>query len=129
MKTGLIEKKFNFSSLIRPIINNQYAFLITTNDLLIAIDLKNNKILYSYNINEKISEFLNLKKRNVPFFVFRLIDNEINVFLLNSFVLNFKINGRLREIYKLPQTINSEPIIIDDSLLFLDKKNKLIILN
>ena len=53
MKTGLIEKKFNFSSLIRPIINNQYAFLITTNDLLIAIDLKNNKILYSYNINEK----------------------------------------------------------------------------
>ena len=129
MKTGLIEKKFNFSSLIRPIINNQYAFLITTNDLLIAIDLKNNKILYSYNINEKISEFLNLKKRNVPFFVFRLIDNEIKVFLLNSFVLNFKINGRLREIYKLPQTINSEPIIIDDSLLFLDKKNKLIILN
>ena len=78
---------------------------------------------------KKISEFLNLKKRNVPFFVFRLIDNEIKVFLLNSFVLNFKINGRLREIYKLPQTINSEPIIIDDSLLFLDKKNKLIILN
>ena len=89
MKTGLIEKKFNFSSLIKPIINNQYAFLITTNDLLIAIDLKNNKIIYSYNINEKISEFLNLKKRNVPFFVFRLIDNEIKVFLKKFICFEF----------------------------------------
>ena len=54
IKTGLIENKFNFSSLVRPIINNQYAFFITKNDLLIAVDLKNKKIIYSYNINNKI---------------------------------------------------------------------------
>ena len=68
IKTGLIENKFNFSSLVRPIINNQYAFFITKNDLLIAVDLKNKKILYSYNINNKIADFLNLKKKKCFFF-------------------------------------------------------------
>ena len=127
IKTGLIENKFNFSSLVRPIINNQYAFFITKNDLLIAVDLKNKKILYSYNINNKIADFLNLKKKNVSFFAFRLVENSLMIFLTNSYVLNFKINGELKEIYKLPKKIHSEPVIIQGSLIYLEKKNKLIL--
>ena len=127
IKTGLIENKFNFSSLVRPIINNQYAFFITKNDLLIAVDLKNKKIIYSYNINNKIADFLNLKKKNVSFFAFRLVENSLMIFLTNSYVLNFKINGELKEIYKLPKKIHSEPVIIQGSLIYLEKKNKLIL--
>ena len=32
-------------------------FLITKNNLLISMDLNNGKIIYSYDINKKISEF------------------------------------------------------------------------
>ena len=44
-------------------------------------------------------------------------------------VLDFQINGKLENIYKLPSKIKTEPIYIDSALLFLNKKNQLIILN
>ena len=46
-KLGLIIDKFNFSPLFKPIINKNYVFLITKNNLLISIDLNTSKILYS----------------------------------------------------------------------------------
>jgi len=128
-KNGFIESKFNFSSLIKPIINSNYVFFITKNNLLITFDLEKNQIMYSYNINDKIADFLNQNKKNAFIFSFMLINNDIKVFLKNSFVLNFEISGKLKEIYKLPNKIYSQPILIDRSILYLDKKNKLIIMN
>ena len=37
-------------------------------------------------------------------------------------------DGRLKEIQKFSTDIKSSPIIIDNALYFLDKKNKLIII-
>ena len=128
-KNGLIENKFNFSSLIRPIINKNYAFFISKNNFFIAIDLKNNEILYSYNINDKLIDFLDVKKKNLDIHSFKLINNNIHIFLKNSLVLNFDIRGGLKEILKLPIKIHTQPIIIDNSILYVNRKNKLIILN
>ena len=58
-----------------------------------------------------------------------LMNNQIFIFLENSHILNFKMNGSLNTIYKLPSKIRSQPIIIDGSILYLNKKNKLIIVN
>ena len=58
-----------------------------------------------------------------------LLNNEVYIFLENSFILNFKNNGELKEINKLPSQINSSPILIDTSILYLDLRKKLIILN
>ena len=57
------------------------------------------------------------------------LENKIFIFLKNSFVLKFSNKGDLLEISKLPEKINSEPIIIDDTLVFLNKKNKIAIIN
>ena len=57
----------NFSSVIKPIIYKNHLFSITKNNLLIATDLKNYEIVYSYNINKKIADFLNLKKHKTDF--------------------------------------------------------------
>ena len=128
-KLGLIIDKFNFSPLFKPIINKNYVFLITKNNLLISIDLNTSKILYSLDINDQIANFLNLNKKEVKIKSFMLVNNEIIIFLKNSYTLNFKINGTLRSVRKLPFKLISFPIIIDNSFYFLNNKNKLIIMN
>ena len=128
-KTGLILFSKNFSPIIKPLINNDYLFLITKNNLIISINLKNNKIIYSYDINQKIAEFLNTKKKEVKFKSIFIANKEILIFLKNSFVLNFGVRGELKSINKLPTKIKTNPIFIDGSVLYLDQKNRVSIVN
>ncbi len=58
-----------------------------------------------------------------------LVNDNIFIFLKNSYILNFKKEGELQEVFKLPSKILTNPIFIDGSLLFLNTKKKLIILN
>ena len=128
-QSGLIKKKFNFASITKPIANNDLVYFLSKNNLLILVDLKNNEILFSYNINKKIAETLNSKERNVELKTFILANNNIKIFLMNSFIVDFYKNGELSRIYKLPKKIYSQPIIINGSVLYIDKKNRLIVLN
>ena len=90
----------------------------------------NGNIIYSYNINKKISEFLNVKKsKKVELKTIMIANNRILVFLKNSYILKFNLKGEMIDIIKLPTKINSKPIFIDSSLLYLDKNNKLSIVN
>ena len=128
-KSGSIEKKFSFSSLIKPIINENYVFLITKNNFLILLDLNTNKILYSSDIDNQISNFLDIKKKKSVIKSFMLINNEIFIFLKNSYLLRFQSTGMIKSIKKLPAKLNSSPIIIDKFIYFLNNKNKLIVLS
>ena len=56
-------------------------------------------------------------------------NKSILIFLENAFVLQYNVNGRLEDIKKLPTKIKSDPIFIDKSLIYLDKKNKISLLN
>ena len=58
-----------------------------------------------------------------------LLNDKIFIFLKNSYIVKFKINGEIYEITKLPQKINSQPIIIDNSIIFLDKSNRVSIVD
>ena len=129
VKTGYIEQKKNISSIIKPIIIDDYLFLVTSNNLLIALDLYKGDIIYSYDINEKISNFFNIKKKQVLFKNILFANDNVFIFLQNSYILKFNINGNLEEISKLPSKINTSPIFIDGSILFLDTKNKIIIVD
>ena len=128
INTGSIVKKFNFSSLLRPIIINNVVFFITNNNFLIAINLKTKNILYSLDITEiknlKIKNFKNDIIKNIM-----ILDSSIFVFLKNSKVLSFDIYGKFKKIIKLQKNMQTYPISIDSSILYLDKKNKLIVLN
>ncbi len=126
---GSILYKVNFSSIIKPIIVKNYLFIITKNNLLISFDLNKGDLIYSYNINDKVAEFLNIKKKNVNFKSLFMMNNNIFIFLKNSYLLKFNVNGNLLDVKKLPSKIKSDPIIIDKSILYLDKKNKLSIIN
>ena len=56
-------------------------------------------------------------------------NSKILIFLKNSYVIKFNLNGTVDAIKKLPEKMNSYPIIVDNSLIYLNKKNKIIVLN
>ncbi|MDC1130305.1 PQQ-binding-like beta-propeller repeat protein [Pelagibacteraceae bacterium] len=125
---GVIYKK-NFSSKFKPIIINNYLFSITKNNLLIAMNIDNGKIIYSLNINQEIANFTGTKKKEVQFKNFFFSNNKLMIFLKNSYVIYFKTDGTVVDIFKLPSKLNTNPIIINKSLFYLDSKNKLSIVN
>ena len=128
-ENGFTKFKIPISSQISPIINNDYIFVVSRNNLLISVQISTGKILYSYNINQLISDYLKSKKKNVQVNLMRLINNKIFIFLDNYFVVKVGVNGELKEIYKLPKKINSNLIFIENSLIYLNNNNKIIILN
>ena len=127
--TGAILHKINISSIVKPIILNEYLFLTTKNGLLIALSLNNGKILYSYDVNKKISEYLDIKKKKTEFKSISIVNSNIFIFLKNSYLLKFNINGKLDDVRKLPSKINTHNIFIDGSILYLDNKNRLLIVD
>ena len=129
---GSIDFKKNFKTNIKPLVVDDYIFVVTNNNLLVAWSLKNGKIIYSYNINEKIKNYLELKKNKSKKLNYKnllFLNDKIFIFLENSYILTFNIRGNLEAIDKLPTKIKSSPIIIEKSLLYLDKKNRLSIIN
>ena len=121
--------KKNIPTVIKPIIINNYLFAITKNDYLISMNLRNGDIIYSYNINTKISEFLDTKKKKVEFKDMLIANDHIYIFLRNSFLLKFNIRGELISIDKLSSKIYSQLVLVNNSLLYLDNKNKISIID
>lgn len=127
--TGSTLYKKNFATKLRPIILNKYLFTITKNKFLLAMDIDTGNIIYSYDLNSKVSDFLNSKKNQLVIKNFMILEDKIVVFLENSFILILNINGNLEKIEKLSAKINTFPIIIDKSILYLDQKNRICIID
>ena len=125
---GSIIKKFNFATKIKPIIIKNKAFILTNNNYLISIDLNNKSILYSFDISE-IDDFnFDISKDNIYKKVM-ILNSEIFVFLKNSSILKFDINGNFKILLKLQAKLKSNPISIQNSILYLNNNNRLIVLN
>ncbi len=127
--TGSILHKKNFTSVIKPIINNGYLFTISKNDLLIALDINSGKILYSYSVKKKIADFLNSKQKSLSIKTISMINDMIFIFLNNSYILKFDIYGNVDRITKLPTKMNTYPIFIERSIIYLNNRNKISIVN
>ena len=127
--TGNIIFKKNFSSSIKPFVIDNYLFIITKNDLLVSLDLENGSIIYSYDINQLIADFYSIKKKRAEFKTLMMANNKLLVFLKNSYLLRFNISGSLDKVSRLPTKIKTHPIVVNKSILYIDKKNQLSILN
>ena len=126
---GSIIHKMNFASKIKPVINNNFLFLISKKNFLISMNLNDGKLLYSYDINEKIAKFLKTKKKEVEFKDIVILNNKIFIFLKNSYLIKFNLNGSIEEIIKLPSKIYSQPVFIKNAIVYLNNNNRLIILD
>ena len=126
---GAIKYKEIFTPLVKPLINNENLFLISKNNFLISFNLRDGKIIYSYDINKKIADFLNTKKKQVKFLQMMMINSKLYIFLKNSYVLKFSVDGNLENVLKLPSKINSEPILLEGKIFYINKKNRLVGIN
>ncbi len=129
LSSGSIIQKKNFTSITKPQILNDYAFLITKNKLLVCINLINSNMIYSYDIDKKIAEFLDIKKKRANFKQLFIINNEIFLILDNSYIVKLNLSGSIREVTKLPSKAFSSLIFTNRSLKYLNRSNKLIVFN
>ncbi len=126
---GSLVNKFAISSIVKPIISNQNLFLITDKKLLVCINLNTGTITYSLDIDSQIANFLNTKKKTVEIKTLFFVNNDLYVFLNNSYLVKFSSIGNITNISKLPSKMRTFPIFINDSILYLNNKNRLIILD
>ena len=125
---GSIIKKFNLSYKIKPVILNNKVFILSDNNFLISINLNDGNILYSYDIS-KINDLNTSMLKKKIFKEMMVLNSEIFIFLSNSYALNFNITGTFKNLIKLQEKIKSNPISIQSSILYINKNNKLIMLN
>ena len=58
-----------------------------------------------------------------------LVNNKILIFLNNSYVIKLRLSGEIEEIYKFKNKIYSSPIFVDGSMIYINKSNKITIIN
>ena len=125
--TGSTFAKVAITSIIKPIISGKNIFLITKDNLLVSLNLDTGKIIYSIEVNQEIASYLNTKKKFIDIMSMALLNNNLFLFLNNSFILEFSLEGKVKNIRKLPVKLGSSPIFIDNSIIYLNN-NKLAII-
>tara|TARA_B100000575_G_C23142154_1_gene665038 strand:- start:3462 stop:4787 length:1326 start_codon:yes stop_codon:yes gene_type:complete len=126
---GAISFKKSITSIVKPIISGDNLFIITKDNLLVCIDLNTKKMIYSIDIKREIASFLETKVKSINILTLSLANNKLLIFLDNSRLITLNKNSKIEKIDKLKDKINSQPIFVENSLLFLSKNNKLIIIN
>ncbi len=126
---GAVIFKKSITSIVKPIVSRNNLFIITKDNLLVCINPNTKKIIYSIDIKRKIENFLETKIKSINILTLSLANNKLLIFLDNSRLITFNKNSKIEKIENLKNKLNTQPIFIENSLLFLNKKNRLIILN
>ena len=128
-KNGSTLSKIAITSLLKPIISGENIFIITKDNLLACINLNTGEIIYSIDISQNIADFLDTKKRSINIKSLAIANNDLLLFLNNSYLVKFSVGGKIKNIHKLSFKLGSFPIFINESTLYLSNKNKLVITN
>ena len=130
LNSGSTLFKISISSLFRPIVSGDNLFLITKDNLLVSVNISSFQINYSVDLEQTIANFLDVKKKKpISIKTLLLVNNNLFLFLNNSFFIKLDLIGEIKEISKLSSKIKSDPIFINESLIYINNKNKLIISN
>ena len=116
--------------IFKPIINSSYTYAVLKNNLLICIENINGKVVWSKNLFKYI-ENKKIKKNFGPIIDFKVVNNKINIYSKNGYLLIFNpSNGNLIYSGRISKKgIVSEVFFLEDSMLFIDRKNKLLRFN
>ena len=128
-KNGFTISKSPMTSIFKPIVSGENLFLITKDNLLVAINIITGKIIYSIDISQQIANFLDTKNKSISIKSFSILNDSLFIFLNNSYLVKFTSKGKIFNINKLPAKLSSKPIFINGSIIYLNNKNKLILLN
>ena len=77
----------------------------------------------------KLNKFTKKELNYVDKLSLNINKNMGNVSSKNSYVLKFNVKGNLIKVDKLPSKLNTHPLLIDGSIIYLDYKNKISIID
>ena len=129
VNNGSVIFRISITSIVKPLVSGKNLFIITKDHLLICIDTNTGEIIYSLDIAQEIADFLDTKNKSISIKSLSLANNNLLIFLNNSYLVAFNKNGKIEKIGKLKSKLGTSPIFINESILFLNKNNKLIVLN
>jgi len=129
INNGSIIFRAAITSIVKPVLSGENLFIITKDNLLLCISVNTGKIIYSLNIAQEIADFLDIKTKSISIKSLSLANNNLLIFLDNSYLVAFNKNGKIEKIEKFKSKLGTSPIFINKSILFLNKNNKLIVLN
>lgn len=126
---GSVLFKKNLGSNLSPLIFKDYVFLINNDNLIVGFSIKEKKIIYSYNFEDEYK--IDSKFKKISYFInyMNIVNNSIYLFPNKPYIFKINFSGDLVKVIKLKNNIYSNPIFINNSIFFLDDKNKLVILN
>ena len=128
-KNGFIEYKNNFFSNLSPVIYDDYIFLLNENNFLILIDSRSKEIIYSLDLNSELRDIISKKRFKFNPLKFKIVNNNLFFFLKDSNLLKLDLYGNFKEMVDMNSKINSNILFINNSIFFLNSKNKLVILD
>ena len=70
-------------------------FIITKDNLLVSLNLKKEEVIYSLDISKEIGNFLKTKNKPINIKNLSLVNNNLYVYLDNSYFVKFNINGKI----------------------------------
>ena len=80
-------------------------------------------------VNVWDASLIKIIEKTVRFKNMFIANNNILIFLENSYMLKFDINGEIIDVKKLPSKLKSSPIFINGKMIYLDSQNKISVLN
>ena len=115
------------SSKTKILTTNENIFLINEANLLICIDIKSGKIVWSQNIFNDLNK--KIKKKIGKITNILAVENKIMLFSDKGFLLSCNYqNGKLVSSFHISKNgINSDPIFVNRSMYLVNKKSQLLI--
>jgi outer membrane protein assembly factor BamB len=127
--TGARNWRFPSNSIIKPIITNNYTYILSKNNLLICLNIETGEVIWSKNILKN----LRIKKINKigSFYDFKIVNNEVNLYSKNGYLLSFNYkNGNNNYIKKISKNgISSKIFFLKQNMLLLDNNSRLLKFN
>ncbi len=127
-RNGGLNWEFPFSTKIRPIILKNYVFLISKNGFLITLNRKTGKVVWSQNIFKNLKKLKNNKAGDITSILF--VSDQIFVTTQNGYFLflNYQ-NGEIINYAKVSKGFFSKPVIINETIIIIDNKMRVLQFN
>ena len=112
---------------IKPIITQNYTYVISKNNLLICVNNLSGEIIWSRNLFKEIKSKRSINKIG-KFYDFKIVNNHINIYSNEGYLLSYdNTDGRLLDFKKISRNgINSKVFFIDELMFLIDGNNRLL---
>ena len=120
---------FSSNTNFKPIVTDNHTFIFSKYNLLICIENKNGKVVWSKNIYNGLEK--KIKNKIGIFYDLKMVNNEVNLFSKNGYLLTFNYkNGNRKYIKKISKNgISSKVFFLNNYMYLIDGDNKLLKFN